>query len=270
MPLSVRLALAVVFCGALAATSSAGEEPPAEDAPAATYDGSQKNLHVYLLIGQSNMAGRAPVPEEDAGVIPQCYLLNGEDEWEPARNPLNRYSTVQNPRKEQRMNPGYAFARRMLKENESASLGLVANARGGSSIEQWNRGTRYYQEALRRTREAAKSGTLKGILWHQGEDNSGEPEGYTEKLNALVTNLREDLKAPNLPFVAGQIYGPEPINEQIAALPETTPATGYASSEGLKVMDRWHFDAASMKRLGTRYAEAMLKVQAAAASSDDR
>ena len=52
------------------------------------------------------------------------------------------------------------------------------------------------------------------------------------------------------------------INEQIAALPETVPATGYTKSDGLKCQDRWHFNTDAMKKLGQRYAEAMLKLQA--------
>jgi len=50
------------------------------------------------------------------------------------------------------------------------------------------------------------------------------------------------------------------INKQIAQLPETVDATGFVSSEGLKTMDRWHFDAESVKKLGEGYAEEMLKL----------
>ena len=35
------------------------------------------DLHIYLLIGQSNMAGRAPLTDDVSGVIDRCYLLNG-------------------------------------------------------------------------------------------------------------------------------------------------------------------------------------------------
>lgn len=31
------------------------------------------NLHLYLLIGQSNMAGRAEIPEDAGGIIDRCY-----------------------------------------------------------------------------------------------------------------------------------------------------------------------------------------------------
>lgn len=229
---------------------------------AATAVAAPKDLQVYLLIGQSNMAGRAPYSEAQAGPIDRCYLLNGEDQWEPATNPLNRYSTIRKGLGMQKMNPGYGFALAMLDHDRNLHLGLVVNAKGGTKIEQWEKGTKFYEEAVRRARAAQKRGTLAGILWHQGESNSSKPEGYLDKLKKLVEDLRKDLEAPDLPFVAGQVHDVPAINQQLAQLPEVSPATACVSSEGLKTMDRWHFDAPSMLELGKRYAQAILKLQA--------
>ncbi|QDT14889.1 sialate O-acetylesterase [Alienimonas californiensis] len=273
MTFAARTTLALALFATCGATLPAQEPPtgaqPAEAQPAEAQPAeaqptgvSRENLHVYLLIGQSNMAGRAPFTDAEAAAIPRCFLLNGEEEWVPAANPLNQYSSVRKQLGMQKMNPGYAFARTMLKDaDEDVSLGLVVNAKGGSRIEEWARGTRFYTEAVRRARAARQTGTLKGVLWHQGEGNSGAPAGYAEKLTTLVENLRADLDAPDLPFVAGQIVGEEAINAEIARLPELVPHAAFASSEELTAFDRWHFDAPSMKRLGTRYAEAMLRVQ---------
>ena len=214
-------------------------------------------FHVYLLIGQSNMAGRAPIGEAEAQPTNKVYLLNAEDEWEPASNPLNRYSTIRKGLGMQKLNPGYSFAQEMLDPKTGNRIGLVVNAKGGTKIEQWAKGTHFYKEAVRRGLEAKKTGTLKGILWHQGESNNGNPDGYAEKLAQLVEDLRQDFGIKDLPFVAGQIIGPSKINDEIARLPELSSNTGVASSEGLKTMDRWHFDAPSMKELGRRYASAM-------------
>ncbi len=228
---------------------------------AATYTGPKDKLHIYLLIGQSNMAGRAPYTEDEAGVVQRCFLLNDKDKFEPAKHPFNRYSTIRKGLNMQKMNPGYTFAKKMLEKDKTVSIGLVVNAKGGSKIEQWKKGTKFYADAIRRTKEAQKAGTLKGILWHQGESNSKEPAGYADKVAELVKNLRSDLGAKDLPFVAGQIIDHPGINEQVAKLPQKVPAASFASSEGLKGMDRWHFDADSMRKLGERYAEEMLKLQ---------
>jgi len=226
-----------------------------------TYKGPKEKLHVYLLIGQSNMAGRAPYTKEESGAIERAYLLNKEDKWEPATNPLNRYSTIRKGLGMQKLNPGYSFSKTMLETQKDISIGLVVNAKGGSKIEQWEKGTHFYNEIVRRAKEAQEIGTIKGIVWHQGESNAQNFDGYLDKLKTLINDLRTDLGVKDLPFVAGQVNNVPEINKQIAMLPKTVDAAGFVSSEGLKAMDRWHFDAESMKLLGRRYAEEMLNLQ---------
>lgn len=248
---SVILAI-VIACSILLSASSFAADTAATVGP-------KEKLHVYLLIGQSNMAGRAPVPEDAQGPIDRCFLLNGDDQWQQAQAPLNQFSTIRKGLGMQKLNPGYGFATTMLEADKGIQIGLVVNAKGGSSIREWKKGSRFYDEAIRRTQIAMKSGTLKGILWHQGESDAGDEE-YLAKLKQLVTDLRADLGVVDLPFIAGQVHDVPLVNEQIAQLPKELPNTGYASSEELTTMDRWHFDTKSMLILGQRYAEAMQKV----------
>jgi hypothetical protein len=224
-----------------------------------SYSGPKERLHIYLLIGQSNMAGRAPFTEEEAGALDRVYLLNSSDQWEPAQNPLNRYSTIRKGLGMQKMNPGYTFSQTMLKADCEVSIGLVVNAKGGSSIKQWAKGTKFYEDAVRRTKAAMETGELKGILWHQGESDAKDAE-YLEKLKTFIQNLRSEFGIHDLPFIAGQVNNVPLINDQIAKLPDAVESTSFVSSEELKCMDRWHFDAKSMKLLGQRYAEEMQKV----------
>lgn len=219
--------------------------------------------HVYLLIGQSNMAGRAKMDEADTKPIPGAFLLNDKDQWEPATNPLNRHSTIRKGLGMQKLGPGSSFGAAMAKEDEDVTIGLVVNAKGGSAIGQWKKGTRFYKEAVRRAKAAQDSGTLKGIVWHQGESDAKAPETYLDSLSQLITDLRKDLGIDDLPFVAGQVKDLPAINEQIAKLPEEVEHTAFIPSEGLKTTDRWHFDAASVRLMGERYAEAMLQLQKA-------
>jgi hypothetical protein len=109
------------------------------------YAGPKENLHVYLLIGQSNMAGRAPYTEDEAGILDRCYLLNAADQWEPAANPLNRYSTIRKGLGMQKLGPGYSFAKAMLAANPDIAIGLVVNAKGGSAIEEWGPKSQFYR-----------------------------------------------------------------------------------------------------------------------------
>jgi len=223
--------------------------------------GTKKDHHIYLLIGQSNMAGRAQYGDELKSPIKRAFLLDGNDEWSVAQNPLNIYSTIRKGPGMQRLGPGYGFAKEMLQNQPEISIGLIVNAKGGTKIEQWKQGTKFYDEAVRRTKVAMKSGTLKGILWHQGESNQGNPDAYPAQLKALVENLRKDLSMDRLPFIAGQVNNVPKINEAIARLPEEVDVTAYVSSEGLTCTDRWHFDTESVLLMGKRYAEEMLVLQ---------
>lgn len=237
----------------------------------------KEKLHVYLCIGQSNMAGRAPYTEEEAKPIDRCLLLNGEDQWEAASIPLNKYSTVRKDIKMQKMNPSYMFARTMLEADKDITIGLVVNAKGGTAIDQWKKGMEkykpqepFYAEAVRRTKIAMQTGTLKGIIWHQGEANRKDPK-YLEKISALIANLREDLGAPDVPVIVGQINQAEeqPINTLILELPKQVPHTGVVLTDGLVAMDTWHFDRPSMIELGKRYGEKMIEVQKASRITSD-
>jgi predicted TIM-barrel fold metal-dependent hydrolase len=225
--------------------------------------GPPENLHLYLLIGQSNMAGRAAIPEDAAGIIDRCYLLNDKNEWEPARNPLNLYSSVRKGAGMQKLGPGYGFVRKMLEQDKNLRIGLIVNARGGTEIDQWLGKSELYWGARKRTKAALRNGTLKGVLWHQGEGDQKAADAYLGKLQTLVANLRSDFNDPNLPFIAGQIHNGPAINAQIAKLPETTHATAFASADGLTTTDGTHFDTRSQLLLGERYADQMIRIQAA-------
>lgn len=224
---------------------------------------SPEKLELYLLIGQSNMAGRAEIPEDAGDLIDRCYLLNDKGEWEPARNPLNRHSSVGKGAAMQKLGPGYSFVRQMLEQDKNLRIGLIVNARGGTRIEDWLGKSELYWEARKRTKAAMRDGTLKGVLWHQGESNREDAATYQQDLQTLIANLRTDFDDPNLPFIAGQILVGDAINQQIAKLPETVHSTAFVSTEGLTAFDSSHFDTRSQLLLGKRYAEQMLRVQAA-------
>ncbi len=213
------LSIALTACALLAPLSRAENKP----AP-------KERFHIYLLIGQSNMAGRAKMLPGDEKPIERCFLLNDKDEWEDATNPLNRYSTIRKGLEMQQIGPGYGFAMAMTKADKNVNIGLVVNAKGGSAIEQWKKGSKFYNDAVRRTKEAMKDGTLKGILWHQGEANEKNPDEYPDKLKELIEDLRKDLGVKDLPFVVGQVNNLPEINKHLAETPKKIGNTGCASS----------------------------------------
>ncbi len=242
--------------------------PLAAQVPAAV----PENLQIFLLMGQSNMAGRGQVEEEDKVPIPGIFSLNRELAWVPAVEPVHFDRPFVGS------GLGRPFAKALLEANPSVAIGLVPCALGGSSLKQWTPGDKLYTEALTRARAALKSGKLKGILWHQGESDSGTEElarSYRERWTGFIDSLRRDLDAPEVPVLVGQLgeflyrdnggasLHARIVNEQLALIPLSVPKTAFVLSAGLNHKgDKVHFDRAALHELGRRYALAYLGLDA--------
>lgn len=223
-------------------------------------------MEVYLCIGQSNMAGRAPIEPIDTDTVVNVYLFTGNETtpWEKAANPFNKYSTVRKKIGMQKLSPSYSFAKTMAKTTK-ANIGLVVNAKGGTSIEEWKPGDLLYNEAIKQTQKALQSDAiLKGIIWHQGESNASKSKKYLPLLINLIDNLRTDLNMPDLPFIAGQLSTDKPkrkkFNKMILELPKKVKHTAVIKSDHTSTIDETHFNSASQRLLGERYALEMLKL----------
>ncbi len=236
---------------------------------------------VYLLIGQSNMAGRGyMLPGDTSGDIDGVWLLDGSGTPIPARNPLNACSTVRKDIRHQGINPGTAFGT-AIHAATGRDILLVVNALGGSAIGAWqkdaplitdtgsiNYGTlQLYAEAVRRTRQAMQYGQLKGILWHQGESNSSNPGAYPAQLARMVADLREDLNAPQVPFIAGELAywraTSAQFNLMIRGIADFIPHSAWISAEDAgPLIDESdpHFNRDGQLLLGGRYAEKILEM----------
>jgi hypothetical protein len=228
---------------------------------------ANRNLDIYLLIGQSNMGGRGPITPEVEGIIPGVWVFRGQDDWVEGQNPMNVYSTIQ-PGVINKVNPGYGFSIKMKTLRPDHEIGIVSNARGATGLQEWMPGTTYYNEAVQRALLAMQYGTIKGILWHQGEEDTKDPNNiplYLDRIETLINSLRADLGDLSLPFIAGQISR-EPtsyqsFNQMILDFPGILPNTELVSSEGLtNIGDGVHFDTASQIVLGERYADKMFSL----------
>jgi hypothetical protein len=93
----------------------------------------------------------------------------------------------------------------------------------------------------------------------------------------MVEAWRKDLDATDVPFVAGKLgeflketsKDGKPVhwklvNEQISQIPTLVKNAAVVDSSGLKHKgDMVHFDSASLRELGKRYAKAMQELQKA-------
>ena len=225
----------------------------------------KEKFRLYLLIGQSNMAGRGVVEPQDTIGNPRILRLNRQGDWEIAKDPVHF------DKKEAGVGLGLTFAREMLAEGDDTVIGLIPCAAGGSSIDMWKTGMYWnqtqsypYDDALARTKLALKNGTLTGILWHQGEADSSPAKaaGYKAKLETLVAALRQEFNAPSVPFIAGEMADFRTngalLNEVFHQAEHDIPYFAVVSAKGFNALpDGIHFDAQSQREFGKRYAEKM-------------
>jgi len=242
---------------------------------------NKAKCHLFLLVGQSNMAGRGYAEAVDTIAHARVLLLNKEGEWEEAKDPLHFDKPIAG------VGPGLAFGKAMADADTAVVIGLIPCAVGGSGIDYWQEGTYYpatktypYDDAIVRTKKAMQMGTLTGIIWHQGEADS-KPAAcliYKAKLKALIATFRKDLGKPMLPFVAGQlpdfqIYKQDSVghktinrsaikvNEAIAAVKESVRNYGFVKANNTQHRgDVLHFSAASARLMGRRYAKEMMNI----------
>jgi hypothetical protein len=246
--------IALISALVAAGPASAGESEPA--AP----------LDLFLLVGQSNMSGRGKVEAQDRVTDPRIWMLTKAEAWVAAVDPLH----FDKP-KVAGVGPGHSFALAVAAAKSDVNIGLVPCAVGGTSIEQWKKGGKLYTDAIRRAKVAMQHGTFKAILWHQGEGDTGsaKPKAYPAQLKQLIADFRKDLELPDLPFIVGELgrfhqkisAGTDGFNAQLEAFAATEPRCACVSSESLtSIGDNTHFDAASQREFGRRYAAAYLKI----------
>jgi hypothetical protein len=225
------------------------------------------DFYLFVLAGQSNMAGRG-IPDSLSKVTdPRILVLSKNNEWIPATDPLHY------DKPEAGVGPGISFAQEMLKGygDRPVKIGLIPAAVGGTSIDKWVPGaydsitqTHPYDDAIRRTKTAMLTGVLKGILWHQGSSDAAPAKqiGYLQKQVTVINRFRDDLGVPQLPFVAGELgyYNANKLafNQMLQQLPSQIAHVKVVSAEGLTPnADSIHFNTFSARILGLRYAKAM-------------
>ncbi|KAF7137883.1 hypothetical protein RHSIM_Rhsim07G0224900 [Rhododendron simsii] len=172
---------------------------------------SQPNS-IFILAGQSNMSGRGGATRNntwDGFVPPECrpnpkiLRLTATLAWVPAAEPLHKdidvYATVG-------VGPGMAFANSVLARDPGLGVvGLVPCAVGGTTIDQWSRGSFLYGQLVTRASAAVQGGgKIKGMLWYQGESDTASLEAaelYKGRLEKFFVDVRSDLKLPLLPII---------------------------------------------------------------------
>ena len=229
---------------------------------------AKDSLLVFLLMGQSNLAGRGvldtPSPAKDERIV--VYRDGG---WVTASEPLHS-----DPRGWAGAGLGMSFAQELLRRLPNRSIGLIPCAVGGSPLADWMPGAPLYSQTLATARAALNGQSLAAGLWHQGEtdgESEADAHSYLTRARVLFASLRSDLPSPHAAIIIGElgrylaksaeIPWSETVNDALRTLAVETSRGALVSSEGLTHRgDHLHFDTPSLRTFGTRYARAYLSV----------
>ena len=230
---------------------------------------------MYLLAGQSNMAGRGKITSSDTVTSTRVKVFGQDSLWYVAKHPLHfdkpRFTGV---------GPGLSFALNILAYEKEDSIGLIPTAVGGTSIKHWQKNIVYeklnvkpYNDALERAKRGIASGSFKGVVWHQGENDSKNAaflKEYPRYFYGFLDSLKEDLALEQLPVVIGELghffYQKRPLaetlNDTLRSLAERDPCIAIVESDSLLDKgDKVHFNSESYRILGERYAKTMYLLQ---------
>ena len=156
-----------------------------------------KDLDSFLLIGQSNMAGRGYMQDAIEMDTSHIKLLkNGR--WQEMFRPINPDRSFSGT------NLGERFAERYVKKY-GVDVGLICCADGGTNLEQWKVGSLLLDNAIYQSKLALRTSTIAGVLWHQGESDCSEELSatYEERFIPIMSKLREELNLHDVPFLVG-------------------------------------------------------------------
>ncbi len=225
---------------------------------------------VFILAGQSNMAGRGAIDfnpfNGDTITNRRIQTINQDGEIVLAKEPLHFYEP-----KMAGLDCGLSFARTMLLSiPEDVTILLIPTAVGGSSIRKWiddsvHRGVSLWSNFKDKVEIAKKYGTVKGILWHQGEAdaNANGIPVYVENLKTLFAKMRTEVGQRKLPIIMGELgYFSKTVNEQFMKIngvmhqyATKDKRSAVVETKGLDHKgDNLHFNSEGQRELGKRYA----------------
>ena len=221
-------------------------------------------IHSFLLIGQSNAAGRGFLDEAEqldtcAGKLK--VLRNGR--WQTMYRPVNPDRSFSGTCLAE------SFAKAYAQAHADVEVGIIPCADGGTSLEQWKVGSLLFDNAVNCAKLAMRTSHLVGVLWHQGEGDCS-PERYPyyqERFTTIMNELRKCLEISNLPILIGglgdflskctlseNIKNYYHINSALKKISKEYPNCAYVSAEGLGANpDNLHFNAIALKEFGIRY-----------------
>lgn len=241
---------------------------------------SEKDITSFLMIGQSNMAGRGEFGEVANIYNNDCYMLR-MGRWQAMSEPINPDRAVFEGDVISGVGLGASFADSYSK-HFNKKVGLIPCADGGTAISQWLPGEILFDHAVMMTKLAMRTSKLGGILWHQGESDCNQANFalYEERIIRIIYEIRKQLNAENVPFIIGELseniskrwkFGdyPKQMNAKFRDIAKKVPNCSVVSAKGLALKsDGIHFNSLSLREFGNRYFNAYLKLNSSQSTTE--
>lgn len=224
-------------------------------------------MHSFLLIGQSNAAGRGFIHEVEPINNEKIFVLrNGR--WQ------NMFIPVNPDRPFSGISFVESFADLYAKE-KIVDVGIIPCADGGTCIDQWCIGGLLFDHACYMAELASRTSTIAGVLWHQGESDchEGRYQYYEQKLVPILDAFKKKLNLHDVPFLLGglgdylkdnsNLYAHyNDVNNSLKKICNENKMMGFVSAEGLTGNpDKLHFTATAQREFGARYYNEFLKLE---------
>jgi Carbohydrate esterase, sialic acid-specific acetylesterase len=231
----------------------------------------KENVWVFIMAGQSNMAGRGIVEPNDTIADKRILSINKDGQIIFAKEPLHFYEPERTG-----LDCGLSFAKALIKKlPDNISILMIPTAVGGSAISQWlndslYRNVKLFSNFLAKVDIGKQNGIIKGILWHQGESDANEKDipFYKQRLKLLFSKFRTAVGNNELPILIGELgsFSENPenfnlINKAINEYAVEDKNSRVIATKDLKDKgDHLHFDSKGQRIMGKRFAKEYLKL----------
>lgn len=241
-------------------------------------DNFYEEFLVFVIAGQSNTnSGKgfdSKLDQPDSNILqlgrnfPYDYLII------PAKEPLQHHTSNKS-----QIGFGLTFAK-LYNDSlnpEKKPILIIPCGYGGTSLQNdWTFDGKLYTDMIERVEQTLQkfpNSTIKGLLWHQGESDTGN-SNYSTLLDDFILQTRKDLGI-NMPFIVGGMVpywvnqDPNRITQQniIKNTPNRIDNVGYADPEepfiitkNDDLIDEIHYDAPGQRELAKRYFTAYLNL----------
>lgn len=298
--------LTKLFIAVLIGTMTYLLQANANEVPGNTYE-------VYLLSGQSNMAGfgsNRKIPSDLLGEQDNVFIFHGRSEkdktpatgtgkWarlQPGHGAGFSATEDQNSYSH-RFGPELTFGSEMARRKPKSKIAIIKYVKGGTALQigagpggTWNPApetTTQYDHLLATIKNAMSTKDIdgdgkedrlipKGIVWYQGAGDAshtlGTAQAYEERLERWLKLVRAALGDSTLPVVVVKItdsgqdddgkvmdYG-DIVQKAQENIVRRDPYSSLVKTDGYEFRnDRWHFKSKAYLKMGTAFADAMVK-----------